>query len=128
MKEEALDAARRLGHGALDFAENRLRLLQSEIADEVDRLGALLTHLILLALTALLTFQFFALLVLAAAWDTRWRLMAMMALTMLAACATGLAYYTYQARKRRDVSQAESIFAASLNELTKDRQTLEKMQ
>lgn len=122
-----MDAVRRLGHGALDFAENRLRLLQAEVADEVDRIGGLLTHLILLALAALLTFQFLALLVLAAAWDTQWRVTSMVALTVLAASATGLAYFTYRSRQQRGESHPESLFAASLNELEKDRQTLERV-
>lgn len=122
MKEEVLDTVRRLGLGLVDMAQNRLELLQAETTDELDRLGALLARQVLVALSALLTVQCLALVVLAAAWDTPWRLAAVVGLTALAAGGTVAAYAAYVARKRRPTP----IFASSLGELGKDRKTLEQ--
>lgn len=122
MKEDVLETVRRLGHGLVDTAQNRLRLLQAELADELDRFGALLARQILVALSALLTIQFLALLVLAVSWDTAWRIPAMVVLTLLAVVATALSYRAYLKRTQR----ATPIFAASLEALAADRRTLEK--
>lgn len=123
MKEDVLDTVRRLGHGAVDFAQNRLKLIQAELADELDRLGGLLARQILVALSALLTVQALALVVLAAVWDTPWRIAAVVALAMFAAVGTLAAYRAYEAAKRR----GKPIFAASIKELDKDRLALEKV-
>ncbi|MGQ0699306.1 MAG: phage holin family protein [Panacagrimonas sp.] len=122
MKEDVLDTVRRLGHGLVDSAQNRLRLIQAELSDELERLGSLLSRLILFALSALLTVQLLALVVLAAAWDTPWRIPAMVGLTLLAAAGTFAAYNSYLARTRRD----RPIFTSSIDELEKDRHALEK--
>lgn len=122
MKEDVLDTVRRLGHGLVDSAQNRLRLLQSELADELDRLGVLLARQILVALLALLTVQSLALVVLAAVWDTPWRMTSVLALTVLAATGTGLSYRWYLADKCRK----RPVFATSVDELEKDRQALER--
>lgn len=123
MKEDVLETVRRLSHGAVDFAQNRLKLLQAELADELDRLGGLLARQILVAFSALLTVQALALVVLAAVWDTPWRVAAVVALALIAALGTVAAYRAYEAAKRR----GKPIFAASVDELKKDRLTLEKV-
>lgn len=122
MKEDVLDTVRRLGHGLVDSAQNRLRLLQTELADELDRLGVLLARQILVALLALLTVQSLALVLLAMVWDTRWRVASVLALAVLAATGTALSYRWYLADKRRK----HPVFATSVDELEKDRQALER--
>lgn len=123
MKEDVVDTVRRLGHGLVELAQNRLKLLQAETADELDRLGALLARQMLTGIAALLTVQALALVVVAAVWDTPWRLGAMIGLTLLGAGATAAAHASYVARKRR----TKPIFADTLDELEKDRQALEKI-
>jgi uncharacterized membrane protein YqjE len=122
MKSEAMQTLRSLAQGLAGMAENRLRLLQSELADEAGRLGTLLAFQVLIALLALLTVQFLALVILALVWDTPWRVTAMVSLVAIAGGGTALAYRSYTSRKKRVVP----MFATSLDELRKDREALEK--
>lgn len=117
-----MESARRLGHGLVDSAQNRLELLQSELAEEIDRLGMLLAHQALVALSALLTVQSLALVVLAVVWDTRWRVAATMVLAVGAVGGTIAAHARYRSRRRRP----KAVFATSIQELEKDRQALDK--
>lgn len=122
MKRDLSDTLRSIADGFLDAAQNRLRLLQSELGAETERLGGLLALLVLTAFAGLLTVQALALVVLALAWDTPWRTHAMVALAVLAAVATVVAYRAFTARKQRP----GPLFATSLEELDKDRRALEK--
>lgn len=122
MKRDLTDTLRSIADGFVDAAQNRLKLLQTEIGEETERLGGLLIRLVLTAFAGLLTLQFVALVVLALVWDTPWRTHAMAALAALAAIATGVAYHAYATRKQRPAP----IFATSLDELDKDRRALEK--
>lgn len=122
MKRDLTDTLRSIGDGFLDAAQNRLKLLQSEIGEETDRLGGLLALLVVTAFAALLTVQAIALVVLVLVWDTPWRTHAVVALAVLAAVATVAAYRAFVARKERP----GPLFATSLEELEKDRRTLEK--
>lgn len=122
MKRDLTDTLRGLGQGLVDAAQNRLQLLQSELAEEADRLGTLLAFQVLVALLGLLTVQSLALIVLALAWDTPWRTPATLALSALAGLATFLAYQAYSARRDR----SKPIFSTSVEELEKDRRALEK--
>lgn len=121
MKTAPMESLRSLVLGLVGMAENRLRLLQSELGDETDRLGSLLAFQILIGLLGLLTVQFIALIVMALVWDTPWRVWAAVLLTASAATATVLAVRGYQRRKRR----SSSLFATSLDELRKDREALQ---
>ncbi|MGH8515936.1 MAG: phage holin family protein [Panacagrimonas sp.] len=122
MKRDLTDTLRGIADGFVDAAQNRLKLLQSEIGEETDRLGGVLAYLVLTALAGMLTLQFAALVVLALVWDTPWRTHAMIALVVLAGIGTGLAYHAFTSRKQRP----SPIFATSLDELDKDRRALEK--
>lgn len=122
MKRDLTDTLRSVAEGFVDAAQNRIKLLQSEIGEEADRLTGLLVLLIVAALLGLLTLQFVALVVLALLWETPWRAPAMIALTLGAGVATAMAYRAYVARKARP----KAIFATSLEELEKDREVLEK--
>lgn len=117
-----MDTLRSLAQGLAGVAENRLRLLQSELGEEAQRLGRLLALQTLIALLGLLTLQFAALVVLALAWDTPWRVAAMVSLVLIAGAATALVYTRYAALKKR----ARPPFATSLEELRKDREALER--
>ncbi|MGQ0622436.1 MAG: phage holin family protein [Panacagrimonas sp.] len=123
MKEDVMDTVRRLGHGLVDAAQNRLRLLQAELADELDRLGGMLGRLILLALSGLLSIHLLAMVVLAASWDTPWRIPAAVVLCLFAAGGTAMCYRSYLAFKDRP----KPLFESSLKELEKDRQLLERV-
>jgi uncharacterized membrane protein YqjE len=113
MKRDLTDTLRSIADGFIDAAQNRLKLLQSEVGDETERLGGLLAYLVLTAFAGLLTLQFAALVVLALVWDT---------LVLLAAIGTWMAYRAFTARKQRPAP----IFATSIEELDKDRRALEK--
>lgn len=121
-RESLVESLRRLGLGLIDSTQGRLGLLQTELSTELDRLGSLLARQILLALSAMLTVQFLALVVLASVWDTRWRVTATVILAVLAAGATAFAYRAYQAKKR----MAKPIFAGTMHELEKDRRAMER--
>lgn len=122
MKRDLTDTLRAIADGFMDAAQNRLKLLQSEIGDETQRLGGLLTYLVLTALAGMLTLQAAALVVVAMVWDTPWRTHAMVGLVVLAGVGTALAYHAFTSRKQRPAP----IFATSLEELDKDRRALEK--
>ena len=123
MKEDILHVVRRLGLSLVDSAHDRLKLLQVDLADELDRLGSLLTQQILVALSALFTLQLLSMALLAVIWDTVWRVPVSFALALIAALGTVLVYRTYLALKGR----TRSVFASSLEELEKDRGALEKI-
>lgn len=121
LKDDLMETVRRLGHGLVDAAQNRLRLVQIELAEELDRLGVLLARQVLIAALALLTAQCFGLIVVALAWDTRWRLESTLVLGALAAAATAAAYRSYRSHRARSAP----ILARTLDELDKDRHALE---
>lgn len=122
MRRDLTDTLRSIADGFIEAAQNRLKLLQTEVGQEIERLGGLLALLVLTAFAGLLTLQFIALVVLAMVWDTPWRTHAMVALAVLAAIGTFSAYRAFSARKTRPAP----IFATSLEELDKDRRALEK--
>lgn len=122
MKRDLTDTLRAIADGFMDAAQNRLKLFQAEIGEETERLGGVLTYLVLTALAGMLTLQFAALVVLALVWDTPWRTHAMVGLVVLAGIGTALSYRAFTARKRRPAP----IFATSLEELDKDRRALER--
>lgn len=122
VKRDLTDTLRHVAEGFIDAAQNRIRLVQSEVGEETDRLLGLLAFLVIAGLFAMLTLQIVALVVLTLVWDTPWRTHAMAALAALAAVATGLAYRAYVGRKERP----KPIFETSIDELEKDRKALEQ--
>lgn len=85
MREHAL---RRLRHHAGLYLRVRLELLELDLDAERQRLGGMLVAAALLALAAMMALQFIAVLVIAAAWYTPWRLHVIAALLLLALIAT----------------------------------------
>lgn len=82
----------RLFNNGLQYARVRLEILELELIEERERLGALLKRGMLLSLTALTTTQLVGVLVVAGFWDTRWRLHAIGGLIVLALIATVVAW------------------------------------
>ena len=122
MKHDLTETLRNIAEGFIDAAQNRLKLLQSEVGEETDRLLGLLAYLVITALLALPTLQLVALVVLTLTWDTPWRTHAMAGLAVAAAVAAGFAYRTYLSSKARP----KPIFATSVEELQKDRLALDE--
>ncbi len=120
--KDLTDTLRNVAEGFVDAAQNRIKLIQSEVGEETDRLLVLLAFLVITGLLALLTLQILAMVVLALLWDTQWRMPAMIALVLGAASGCAWAYHAYVSRKARPAA----IFATSLDELEKDREALEK--
>jgi len=123
VKHDLTETLRNIAEGFIDAAQNRLKLLQSEVGEETDRVLGLLAYLVITALLVLLALQLLALVVLTLAWDTPWRTHAMVALTVAAAIAAGFAYRAYLSRKARP----KPIFTTSLEELQKDRMALDEV-
>ena len=122
MKRDLSDTLRSVAEGFIDAAQNRIRLVQSEVGEETDRLLILLAFLVVAGLFAMLTLHILALVVLTLVWDTPWRTHAMIGLALLAAGATAWAYRAYVRSKTRP----KPIFVASIEELEKDRRALEQ--
>lgn len=122
MKHDLTETLRNIAEGFIDAAQNRLKLLQSEVGEETDRLLGLLAWLVITALLVLLVLQLVALVVLTLTWDTPWRTHAMVGLTAAAAVAAGFAYRAYLSCKERP----KPIFTTSLEELQKDRVALDE--
>jgi uncharacterized membrane protein YqjE len=103
----------RLFNSGLQYARVRLEILELELIEERQRLGALLTRGMLLSLTALTTTQFVAVLIVAAFWDTPWRLHAIGLLIVAALLATAAAWHAL-GRLRREPARPLS---AAMREL-----------
>lgn len=82
----------RLLHSSLQYARVRLEILELELIEERQRISSMIIRGVLLSLTALMAVQFAAGLVVAAFWDTPWRLHALGALILLALLATAAAW------------------------------------
>ncbi len=99
----------RLFNNGLRYARVRLEILELELIEERERLGSLITRGMLLSLTALTTTQFTAALVVAAFWDTPWRLHViglLIAIALLATVAAWLALRQLRREPARPLSMA----------------------
>jgi uncharacterized membrane protein YqjE len=115
------DSAKHLLASLIAHLHSRLALFATEFAEEKLRLTTLLysalTALFLLFVTVLLALLF----VIAAYWDTPYRLHAIGGLTLLFLIGAGIAFSAV----RTQLQSRPRLFEASLGELYKDRQQLD---
>ncbi|MDP9140290.1 MAG: phage holin family protein [Pseudomonadota bacterium] len=90
----------RLLNNGLQYLRVRLEILELELIEERERLGSMITRGMLLSLTALTTTQFTAALVVAAFWDTPWRLHVISLLIVVALFATVAAWLALRQLRR----------------------------
>lgn len=110
--------------GVIDQASDRLALLGLEIAEERERVLALVLAALAAAFFIALTVVFGAFWVVAAYWDTPYRLNAVGALTVGAAVIAIIVVVLF-VRKLRSPT---ALFAHSLAEFERDRQALEQLE
>lgn len=106
-------ALQRLLYNGVQYARVRLELVELELAAERERIGAMLTRGMLLSLAMLMMAQFGAVLVVAAFWDTQWRLHAIASMIAAALALTAAAWLALR-RLRREPGRP---IAAALREL-----------
>lgn len=82
----------RLLNSGLQYARVRLEILELELIEERQRISSMITRGMLLSLMALTSVQFIAGLVVAAFWDTPWRLHSITLLILLALLGTAAAW------------------------------------
>ena len=115
------ESVKRLTGSLVAHLHTRLALFSTELAEEKLRLTTLLystaVGLFFLFATLILV-QFF---VIAAYWDTAYRLHAIGGLALVCLIGTGIAWRGVQTQLRK----RPRLFEASLNELYRDRQQLE---
>lgn len=117
------DLAGRLHHLATSVVEllyGRVALLQWELAQERARLGSLLGRALLAASFLLLSVQLLAILLVALAWGTPWRLHVIVGLLGAAVLATAALAWRYRLKRLED----SPLLSGTLHELAKDRQAL----
>lgn len=115
-------ALRRLHRHAVLYLRVRLELLELDLGAERQRLGGMLLAAALLALTALMTVQLAVLLLVAASWDTAWRLEViggLLLLALLAAAAAAGWLWRLRGEPARPISSAlhdlDSFFSTPSN-------------
>lgn len=110
--------------GLIDQASDRLALLGLEIAEERERVLALVLAALGAVFFIALTCVFGAFWILAAYWDTPYRLRAIGALTIGAAVVAAIVIVLFVRRLRMPTA----LFAHSLAEFERDRQALERLE
>ncbi len=83
----------------LKFAQDRLDLLRWEAAHEGSRIGAMLLFGLSAMLLALFTFETLTLLIVAAFWDTPWRMHVIVGVFAAALIGTGLMVRAFMAKR-----------------------------
>jgi len=113
------DSAKALLATLIGIVHNRLELLSTELQEEVERVALMLLWGAVALLFAFLAFAFLALLILIAFWDDHRMLVAALltAAFLILALVAGFA-------ARKQIAAKPRPFAASLNELAKDREEL----
>lgn len=118
--EQVLDLARRALALGGTMAADRLELARLEWQDEKDRLARLALLSLVAVVLAALTLVFVGVLVIAAAWDTPWRLWAVAAVAL----ATGLGCTAACMAALRQWRRGDEAFAMLRAELEADLQAL----
>lgn len=123
MREDVSSTLRHLSTSLVEHAHTRLALLKTEIAEERSRLGGMLWRAVFAILAGFMTAEIVVLVVVAAFWDTpyRWTSLAVLAVASVAGAAA--CWRSLQVHLER----TSSLFEASLGELRKDREALEKI-
>lgn len=114
------ESAKQLLGSIVAHLQTRLALFSTEFAEEKLRLTALLYSVLLAAFFFFSTLMLVLLFVIAAYWDTPYRLHAIGALTLLFLAGGGIAW----SRARHQLLSRPRLFEASLSELYRDRQQL----
>ncbi len=109
-----------LAASLVSHLHTRLELFATEFAEEKLRLTSLLFSALLALFFFFVAIIFAALFVIAAAWDTPYRLHAVGGLTLLFLAGAGISWGIVRAKLR----SKPRLFQASLAELYKDRQQL----
>lgn len=115
------DSAKRLVESVVAHLHTRLELFSVEFAEEKLRLTGLLYGVLTAVFLFFVTICLALLFVVAAYWDTPYRLHAIGALIMLSLTCTVIAMH----RVRAQLQSRPRLFEASLAELNKDRQQLD---
>jgi uncharacterized membrane protein YqjE len=123
MSEDVSTTLRNLATGLVEHAHTRLALLKSEIAEERSRLGGMLWRAVFAILAGFMAAEVVVLAIVAAFWDTPWRwaslgVVAVCAVAGMAACWRSLHLH---------LARTSPLFEASLEQLEKDRQLLERL-
>lgn len=116
------DSAKHLLSSIVAHMHTRLALFATEFAEEKLRLTGLLYSVILAVFFFFSTLLLVLLFVIAAYWDTPYRLHAIGALTVLFLTGGGIAW----SRARAQLLCRPRLFEASLSELYRDRQQLDE--
>jgi len=115
------DSAKHLLASIVDHLHSRLALLSTEFAEEKLRLTTLLYSAITALFFLFMTLTLALLFVIAAYWDTPYRLHAIGGLALLFLIGAGIAFSAV----RTQLQSRPRLFEASLGELYKDRQQLD---
>ncbi len=115
------DSVRHLLASIAAHLHTRLELFSIELAEEKQRLITLLCHVVTALFLFCATVALTMLLIIAAYWDTPYRLYVIGSLALLVLIAT----YVVFAKVRDQLRSGPRLFEASLHELYKDRQHLD---
>lgn len=115
------DSAKQLVRSIVAHLQTRMALLSTEFAEEKQRLMTLLYSALMALFFFFVTLILALVFVIAAYWDTPYRLHAIGALTLLFLVSTGIAWM----KARAQINARPRLFEASLAELYKDRQQLD---
>lgn len=123
MSQDVSTTLRQLSTAMVVHAHTRLALLQSEIAEERTRLGGLLWRAVFAILAGFMTAEVVVLAIVAAFWDTPWRWASLGAIAIVTVAGTAACWRSLNAH----LARTSPLFEASLVQLEKDRETLEKV-
>lgn len=118
--EGVFGSLRNLAASLVSHLHTRLELFATEFAEEKLRLTSLLLNVLLALCFFFAAIIFAALFVIAAAWDTPYRLHAVGGLTLLFLAGAGIFWGIVRAK----LQSRPRLFEASLAEIYKDRQQL----
>ena len=110
--------------GLIDQASDRLSLLGLEIAEERERVMAMVLSALAAAFFVALTVVFGAFWIVAAYWDTPYRLRAIGGLTLAAAVVSAAVVLLFLRKMR----QPTALFSHTLAEFERDRVALDRLE